>query len=64
MILTNFSALWLSFASNPKKNPTDGQGTKWLKYQPGKDTLAVFAEDNEWVQFVSESVDDGYCPSS
>lgn len=54
-------ALWLSFLSNPKKDPRDGHGITWPKYRPGRDTLAVFAEDDKWVQFVSESVDDGYC---
>ncbi|KAH6889353.1 Alpha/Beta hydrolase protein [Thelonectria olida] len=57
-------ALWLSYASNPRKDPSDGQGTRWPRYREGKDTLAVFAEDDKWVQFVSESVDDGYCPNS
>ncbi|KAK7420440.1 hypothetical protein QQZ08_010427 [Neonectria magnoliae] len=54
-------ALWLSFASNPKKNPTAGKSITWPRYREGRDTLAVFAEDDKWVQFVSESVDDGYC---
>ncbi|KAH7163387.1 Alpha/Beta hydrolase protein [Dactylonectria estremocensis] len=54
-------ALWLSYANNPKRDPRDGKGTTWPKYQEGRKTLAVFAEDDEWIQFVSKSVDDGYC---
>ncbi|KAI0127035.1 Alpha/Beta hydrolase protein [Xylariales sp. AK1849] len=54
-------ALWLSFASNPDQEPTDGNGVTWPKYNPSTSSMVEFAADDKWIQFVSGSVDDSLC---
>ncbi|KAK9414310.1 putative Alpha/Beta hydrolase protein [Seiridium unicorne] len=54
-------ALWLSFLSNPEQDPTDGAGVTWPKYSSSANTLAEFAADDQWIQFVDGSVVDNLC---
>ncbi|KAK6224053.1 hypothetical protein LQW54_000200 [Pestalotiopsis sp. IQ-011] len=54
-------ALWLSFASNPEEDPTDGHGIVWPKYNSSSDSMAEFAANDTWVQFVSGSIVDSFC---
>ena len=55
-------ALWLSFATDPHVDPTDGAGITWPKYS-GADsqTLAYLASDDEVVQWKLGSVVNDLC---
>lgn len=53
--------LWLSFASNPEQDPTDGQGTVWPKYDSSTDSMLEFAANDTWAQTASGSIVDSFC---
>ncbi|KAH7035827.1 Alpha/Beta hydrolase protein [Microdochium trichocladiopsis] len=52
--------LWLSFARNPKKDPSHGSFT-WPKYDLDANTLVEFAVDDVKVQLASRKVVDTEC---
>ncbi|KAH8178474.1 carboxylesterase family protein [Sarocladium implicatum] len=52
--------LWLSFANNPSEDPSEG-GFTWPKYKGDKDTMVLFAVDDEAAQLVSRQVVDVEC---
>ncbi|KAK8055171.1 Acetylcholinesterase [Apiospora rasikravindrae] len=57
-------ALWLAFANDPSRDPTmegENGGVVWPKYQPGTDTMALFAAEDKVVQFVSAKRVDSHC---
>jgi hypothetical protein len=60
--LTSFKALWLSFARDAKKAPSDGT-LKWKKYDSKKKTLLSIADGDVLAQYVSPSVVNSECPS-
>ncbi|KAK0390502.1 hypothetical protein NLU13_0006 [Sarocladium strictum] len=53
-------ALWLSFARDPSKRPTDGAFT-WPKYQAESKTLVEFAIDDVAASLASREVVDSEC---
>ncbi|KAK7924415.1 hypothetical protein PG985_006469 [Apiospora marii] len=55
-------ALWLAFANDPSQDPRDdARGVTWPKYQPGTETMALFAEGYQVVQFVGGDRVDRHC---
>ncbi|ETS75499.1 hypothetical protein PFICI_12443 [Pestalotiopsis fici W106-1] len=55
--------LWLSFASTPEQDPTDGHGTTWPKYNSSIDSMVEFAANDTWAQIASGSIVDSFCAS-
>lgn len=55
-----YLGLWLSFARNPSKDPTEG-GFTWPKYESAQDTLVRFAVDDVAAELVSREVVDVEC---
>ncbi|KAK8088319.1 hypothetical protein PG997_003280 [Apiospora hydei] len=57
--------LWLAFANDPSRDPAvdngESGGVVWPKYRPGTDTMALFAEEDKAVQFVSADRVDSHC---
>ncbi|KAG9253016.1 Alpha/Beta hydrolase protein [Emericellopsis atlantica] len=53
-------ALWLSFARNPSKRPTDGS-FEWPRYDSKTDTLVEFAIDDVAAHLASHEVVDSEC---
>lgn len=55
-------ALWLAFTNDPSQDPRDdARGVTWPKYQPGTETMALFAEGDQVVQLVGSDRGDSHC---
>ncbi|KAL3299246.1 triacylglycerol lipase V precursor [Colletotrichum asianum] len=48
--------LWLSFATDPSKDPTDGNGFRWPKYTATEESMVLFAEKDTVAQLQSGSI--------
>ena len=60
-VSASMQALWLSFASDPNKEPKNTAGFSWLKYKTGTDNMALFADSEKVAQLVSGDRVDSYC---